>query len=99
MVRQILVHLDLFSTPRILYEEIAEFHALKLGIKLNKAEILTFFACRPDRVALDAKDREFVFFEFTRPMDSVTSSEEGDWAERKDSDKDARYTHHRYFIN
>jgi len=44
-VRQILVHLYLFPTPRILYEEIAEFHALKLGILLSKAEILTFFAC------------------------------------------------------
>jgi hypothetical protein len=31
-VRYILVHLDHFSTPRTLYEEIAEFHALKLGI-------------------------------------------------------------------
>ena len=44
-LRQIHVHLDLSSTPRILYEEILEFHALKLGITLSKAEILTFWAC------------------------------------------------------
>jgi len=43
-LRQIHVHLDLSSTPRILYEEILEFHALKLGITLSKAKILKFFA-------------------------------------------------------
>jgi len=98
-VRQIVVHFDLFSTPRTLHEEIVEFHALKLGIKLSKAEILTFWACRPDGVAFNAEDKECVFLEFTHPMDSVTSSEEGDWAERKEAEKDARYAHHRYFIN
>jgi len=71
-VQQILVHLDLFSAPRILYEEI-EFHALKLGITLTKAKILTFLACQPDGVAFNATDKECVFLEFTRPMDSVTS--------------------------
>ena len=44
MTRQILVHLDFFPTPCTLYEEIAEFHALKLGITLSKAKILKFFA-------------------------------------------------------
>jgi len=32
-------------------------------------------------------------------MDSVLSSEEGDWAERKESEKNERYAMHRYFIN
>ena len=36
-----------------------------------------------DGVTSNAKDKECVFLEFTRPMDSVTSSDEGDWAERK----------------
>jgi len=49
-VRQILVHLDLFFTPRRLYaaSEIAEFQALKLDTILSEAEITTLFACRPD---------------------------------------------------
>jgi len=36
-----IVHLELSSTPRILHEEIAEFHALKLGMTLSKAAIFT----------------------------------------------------------
>jgi hypothetical protein len=32
-------------------------------------------------------------------MNSGISSEEGDWAERKEVEKHARYAHHRYFIN
>jgi len=76
-VRQILVHLDLFPTPRILYKEIAKFHTLHLCIILPKAEIITFFACRPDGVAFSIKDKGCVFLKFTRSMDSVTSSDEG----------------------
>jgi len=58
-----------------------------------------FFTCQPDGVAFNAKDKECVFLEFTRPMDSMTSSEEGNWAERKKSEKNARYAHYQYFIN
>ena len=92
-VRQILVHLDLFFTPRRLYaaSEIAEFQVLKLDTILSEAEITTLFACRPDGVAFNAKDKERDFLEFTRPMDCVTSSDEGDRAERKESEKDTRY--------
>jgi len=32
-------------------------------------------------------------------MDSVTSSHEGDWAERKELEKNERYGMHLYFIN
>jgi len=32
-------------------------------------------------------------------MDSVTSSPEGDWAERKELEKNARYGMHIYFMN
>ena len=52
-----------------------------------------------DGVAFNAKDKECVFLEFTRPMDSVTTSDEGDWVERKETEMDARFAHHRYFIN
>jgi len=47
-------------------------------------EITSFYEQRPDGVAFDAKNKQYVFLEFTRPMDSVTSSDEGDWAERKE---------------
>ena len=68
-------------------------------ITLCKAEILMFFACRPDGVAFNDKDKERVFLDFTRPMNSVISSEEGEWAEGTEAEKHARYAHHRYFIN
>jgi len=32
-------------------------------------------------------------------MDSVSCSDEGDWAERKELEKNETYTLHRYFIN
>ena len=41
----------------------------------------------------------WVFVEFTRPMDSVTSSPEGDWVQKKELEKNARYGMHIYFIN
>jgi hypothetical protein len=62
-------------------------------------EITSFYSRRPDGVAFDDKNKHCVFLEFTRPMDSVTSSPEGDWAERKELEKNARYGMHIYFIN
>ena len=32
-------------------------------------------------------------------MHFVTSSDKGDWVERKETEKDARYADHQYFIN
>jgi hypothetical protein len=49
--------------------------------------------------AFDAKNKHCVFLEYTRPVDSVTSSEEGDWAELKELEKNERYGMHIYFIN
>jgi len=54
---------------------------------------------KPAGSPFNAKDNECVFLEFTRPMDFVTSSKEGNCAERKTAEKDARYAHHQYFIN
>jgi len=51
------------------------------------------------RVNIDAKSKQCVFLELTRPMDSVTSSDEGDWAERKELENNERYGMHLYFIN
>ena len=53
---------------------------------------------RSDGVAFDAKGKQCVFLEFTCPMVSVTSSDEGDWAERKELEKNERYVMHLYFI-
>jgi len=63
------------------------------------AEITTFQGRSADGVAFDAKGQQCVFLEFTSPMHSVSSSDEGDWAERKELEKNERYTLHRYFIS
>jgi len=97
-VRQILVHLGLFSEIKSLRADITEFHAQQ-GIVLTDVEITSFYSLRPDGVAFDDKNKHFVLLEFTRPMDSVSSLPEGDWAERKELEKNARYGMHIYFIN
>jgi len=97
-VRQILVHLGLFSGIRQLNEEIVTFHA-RQNIVLTSEEITALYGRRPDRVAFDAKGQQCVFLEFTRPMDLVTSSDEGDWPERKELEKNERYGMHLYIIN
>ena len=96
-VRQILVHLDLFTGLRRFNEEIADFYA-KVNITLTEDEITKFLSKRPDGVAFDARGKQCVFLEFTRPMDSISASKEGDWAERKEREKNERYAMHRYFI-
>jgi len=97
-VRQILVHLGLFSGIRRLIENVTTFHA-RQNIVLTSHETTSFYSRRPDGVAFDAKSNHCVFLEFTLPMDSVTSSAEGDWAEIKELEKNKRYTMHIYFIN
>jgi len=97
-VRQILVHLGLFSRIRLLRADVIEFHA-RQDIILTFQEITSFYSRRPDGVAFDDKNKHWVFLEFTRPMDSVTSSEEGDWVEIKELEKNERYGIHIYFIN
>jgi len=97
-VRQIFAHLDLFSRIRNLIDDVVTFHA-RQNIVLTSHEITSFYSRRPDGVAFDAKNKHCVFLEFTRPMDSVTSSEEGDWAELKELEKNERYGMHIYFIS
>ena len=62
-------------------------------------ETTSFYGRRPDGVAFDANGKQCMFLEFTRPMGSVTSSDEGDWAKRKELEKNERYCMHIYFIN
>jgi len=97
-VRQILVHLGLISGINSLRADGTEFHA-RQGIVLTDEEITSIYSRRPDGVAFDDKNKHCVFLECTRPMVSVTSSPEGDWAERKELEKNARYGMRIYFIN
>jgi len=92
------VHLGLFFEIKSLRADVTEFHA-RQGIVLTDEENTSFYSRRPDGVAFDDKNKLCVFLEFTRPMDSVTSSPKGDWAERKELEKNARYGMHIYFIN
>jgi len=80
---QIFVHLGLFSGIRRLNDDISTFHA-RQNIVLTSEEITFFYSRRPNGVPFDATGKQCVFLEFTSPMDSVTSSDEGDWAERKE---------------
>jgi len=97
-VRQILVHLGLFSTIGRLRAEIIEFHE-NLNIYLTEEEVTTFFWRRPNGVAFNEKEEKCIFLEFTRPMDSIDFSDDGDWVERKEAEKDERYALQRYFTN
>jgi len=81
-----------------LRSDVTEFHA-RQDIVLTFQEITSFYSRRPDGVAFDDKNRHCVFLEFTRPMHSVTSSEEGDWVERKEHEKNERHGMYIYFIN
>jgi len=92
------VHLGLFSDVKSLRADVTDFHA-RQGIVLTDEEITSFYSLRPDGAAFDDKNKHCVLLEFTRPMDSVSSSPEGDWAERKELEKNARYGMHIYFIN
>ena len=61
-------------------------------------EITFFYSLRPKGVAFDDKNKHCVILEFTRP-DLVISSQEEDWAEKKELEKKVRYGMHIYFIN
>ena len=76
-VRQIFVHLGLFSGIRRLIEDVITFHA-RQNISLTSEDITSFYGRRPDGVAFNANGNHCVVLEFTRPIDSVTSSDEGD---------------------
>jgi len=96
-VRHILVHLGLFSGITRLREDVTAFH-VRQDIVLPSQEITSFYSRRPDGVAFDDKNKHCVFLEFTCPMDSVTFSDEGDWADVKELEKNERYGMHIYFI-
>ena len=70
-VRQILVHLGLFSEIKSLRADVTEFHA-RQDIVLTDEEVTSFYSRRPDGVAFDDKNKHCVFLEFTCPMELRT---------------------------
>jgi len=97
-VRQNVVHLGLFSGIRRLNKDIIIFHT-RQNIAMTSEEITSFYGRRPDGIAFDTKGKHCVLLECTHPVDSVTSSDEGDLAESKKFEKSERYGMHIYFIN
>jgi len=72
-----IVHLGLFSGIKLLKEEVTIFLAQQ-NIILTASEITTSQGLRPGGVAYDVKDKQRVFLEFTRFMESVSFSDKRD---------------------
>ena len=73
-----------------LRKDIEEYYTA-YAIDFDDTDIDTFIARRPDGLAFD---KENVFLEYTRAMDTNE-----DWAERKKQEKNERYGSHLGFIN
>jgi len=77
-----------------LRKDIEEYH-ITYAIDFDGTDIETFIARRPDGLAAFDKDKKLcVFFENTRAMDMNE-----DWAEKKEQEKNDRYSSHQGFIN
>jgi len=76
-----------------LRKDIEEYHTA-YTIDSNDTDIDTFIARRPDGLAFDKEEKLCVFMEYTRAMDT----NEG-WAEKKEQEKNDRYSSHLGFIN
>ena len=64
------------------------------AIDFDDTDIDTFIARRPDGLAFDKEEKLCVFLEYTRAMDTNE-----DWAEKKEQEKNDRYSSHLGFIN
>ena len=64
------------------------------AIDFDDADIDTCIALRPDGLAFDQEEKSCVFLEYTRAMDTNE-----DWAEKKEQEKNDRYSSHPGFIN
>ena len=74
-------------------KDIEEYH-IPYTIDLIDTDIETFIARRPDGPAFDKGKKLCVFLKYTRAMDTNE-----DWAERKEQEKNDRYSSHLGFIN
>ena len=76
-----------------LRKDIEEYH-IAYAIDFDDTKIDTFIARRPDGLAFDKGKKLCVFLEYTRAMDTNE-----DWAEKKEQEKNDRYSSHLGFIN
>jgi len=76
-----------------LRKDIEEYHTA-YAIDFDDTDIETFIARRPDGLAFDKEKKLCVFLEYTRAMDTNE-----DWAEKKEQEKNYRYSSHLGFIN
>jgi len=76
-----------------LRKDIEKYH-MAYDIDLDETDIDTFIARRPDGLAFDKEKKFCVFLEYTRAMDTNE-----DWAEKKEQEKNDRYSSHLGFIN
>jgi len=76
-----------------LWKDIEEYH-IAYAIDFDDTDIDTFIARRPDGLFFDKEKKICVFLEYTRAMDTNE-----DWAEKKEQEKNERYSSHLGFIN
>jgi len=74
-------------------KDIEEYH-IAYAIDFDDTDTDTFIARRPDCLAFDKEKKLRVFLEYTRAMDTNE-----DWAEKKEQEKNDRYSSHLGFIN
>jgi len=71
-----------------------EEYLVAYAIDFDETDIGTFIARRPDGLAFDKKKKLCIFLEYTRAMDTNE-----DWAEKKEQEKNDKYSSHLGFIN
>jgi len=76
-----------------LWKDIEEYH-IAYAINFEDTNIDTFIARRPDGLAFDKEKKLCVLLEYTRAMDTNE-----DWAEKKEQEKNDRYSSLLGFIN
>jgi len=76
-----------------LRKDIEEYH-IAYDIAFDETDIDIFIAWRLDGLAFDKEKKLCVFLEYTRAMDTNE-----DWAEKKEQEKNGRYSSHLGFIN
>ena len=76
-----------------LRKDIEEYHTA-YAIDFDDTKIDTFIARRPDGLAFDKEKKSCVLLEYTRAMDTNE-----DWAEKKEQEKNDRYSSHLGFIS
>jgi len=81
------------STRAKLQKDIEEYH-VTYAIDFDETDIDTFIVRRPDGLAFDKERKLCVFLEYTRAIDTNE-----DWAEKKEQEKNDRYSSHLGFID